>query len=661
MFNTGYIRAATVTPVVKVANTDYNTSRIISCAKKADQNDPAVILFPELAITSCSCGDLFYQDHLYQNNLSGLRSIIDASADIKAILITGFYLRQSNSLYSCAAVIQHGKLLGIVPQMFLSHGKKGFGGRWFSSGIRISQDIGNVKLFGKEIPFGNLIFTDPDSGIRFGIEIGEDLTMPVTPSSLLCLNGAEIIFNPSASNETVGKADYRKQLVNQQSVSGLCSYVFCSAGVSESTTDVVYSGHHLISEDGTLIAENQRFEREDAITFGDIDYEQIKYERSLDPNLEECASAYTQRGIYRQVETEPLCLLTSGQNMNRKLGQNPFVPSDPELAGKYCEEIFRIQTAALAKRIEHAHARTVVVGISGGLDSTLALLVCAETFRLLGRDSKEIIAVTMPGFGTTGKTYNNALAIMQLLGTDVREIPIRDAVTQHFTDIGHDPEVHDVTYENSQARERTQILMDIANQESGMVIGTGDLSESALGWCTYNGDHMAMYNVNCSIPKTLVRLVVRWVADHRIPSASADHPYSVDDSRLSAALHDIMDTPISPELLPPDSKGNIVQKTEERVGPYTLHEFFLFYTLRYGMRPEKLYYISCQTFDGIYTPEFIKQWLREFYRRFFTQQYKRSCTPDGPKVGSVSLSPRGDWCMPSDADVSEWLAAVDRL
>ena len=661
MFKTGYIRTAAATPAVIVANTEHNTAGIIKCAREADRNGTAVVLFPELAITAYTCGDLFYQEHLYQNNLKGLQEIIRQSADIEAVIITGFYLRLSDSLYNCAAVIQHGNLLGIVPKMFLPNSKEFYERRWFAAGIRLASQVHSVSLFGKEVPFGHLIFSDSVNGIRIGVEVCQDLWMPVAPSSHLCLNGAEIIFNPSASDETVGKADYRRQLIHQQSAASICGYVYCSAGVNESTTDVVYSGHHLFSEYGTRIAENDRFERTDTITYGDFDYERIRYERTMDPSLEECASAYTQRGLYRTVELEPLRLLTDEDRLIRSFAHNPFVPSDSDSINERCEEIFRIQTAGLAKRIEHARANKVVVGISGGLDSTLALLVCAETFRLLGRDPQNIIAVTMPGFGTTGKTYHNSLSIMKLLGTDVREIPIGDAVMQHFAAIGHDPEIHDVTYENAQARERTQILMDIANQEGGMVVGTGDLSEAALGWSTYNGDHMSMYGVNCSVPKTLVRFVVGWVADHRISSHSEGQPYSLDDEKLSSVLHDIMETPISPELLPPDSKGNILQKTEERVGPYTLHDFFLFYTMRFGMRPEKLYYIACQTFDGTYHPDFIKKWLREFYRRFFMQQYKRSCIPDGPKVGTVTLSPRGDWRMPSDADSAEWLQTIDRL
>jgi NAD+ synthase (glutamine-hydrolysing) len=661
MFKTGYLRTAAASPKLLVANTKANTDRIIACIKEAAENKAAVVLFPELAITSYTCADLFYQEQLYRKNLEGLKLIIDASGSTDSVVIVGFYLRLNTSLYNCAAVIQHGKLLGVVPKMFLPNSREFYEGRWFASGIRTARKIRSIRLFGKDVPFGHILFDDHESGVTFGVEICQDLWMPVTPSSLLCLNGADIIFNPSASDETVGKADYRRQLVHQQSAQNICGYVYCSAGVHESTTDLVYSGHQIISEYGTKIAENERFERNSTITYGDIDFERIKFEKSLDHDLEECADAYSDSSDYIHVKTDPLVLLDNSDKLIRHFEQNPFVPSDAVTVDERCEEVFKIQTAGLAKRIEHVHAKTVVVGISGGLDSTLALLVCVEAFKLLGRDMSGIIAVTMPGFGTTGKTYTNALTIMKLLGTTVREVPIGDAVMQHFAAIGHNPEVHDVTYENCQARERTQILMDIANETGGLVIGTGDLSESALGWSTYNGDHMSMYAVNVSVPKTLVKFVVGWVADHKISEASKDDPYSADDITLAATLHDIMDTPISPELLPPDSSGNIVQKTEERVGPYILHDFFLFYTMRYGMRPEKLFYIACQTFEGMFDRSFVKKWLREFYRRFFMQQYKRSCIPDGPKVGTVTLSPRGDWRMPSDADSSEWLAEVDSL
>jgi NAD+ synthase (glutamine-hydrolysing) len=661
MFETGYIRTAAVTPELRVANTEFNTEHIIKCAEKAAEGGAGIIVFPELALTSYTCADLFYQQHLYEANLAALKRLIGASKDIPAVIVTGFYLRYENSLYNCAAVIQNGQLMGIVPKMFLPNNREFYESRWFASGLRLADSISSIRFDGKDVPFGHLIFTDSVHNISFGVEICQDLWMPVTPGARLCLNGAHIILNPSASDETVGKAEYRRQLVHQQSAANICGYVYASSGVYESTTDLVYSGHCIISEYGTRIAESGRFERESTITYGDIDYERIKFERSLDHSLEECASRYTERDLYTFVDISPLRVLTSEEKLIRRFDPNPFVPSDTRTVNERCEEIFRIQTAGLAKRIEHAHAKTAVVGISGGLDSTLALLVCAETFRMLGRDPHDIIAVTMPGFGTTDRTYENALTIMKTLGADVREIPIGDAVMAHFEAIGHDPSVHDVTYENCQARERTQILMDLANETGGFVVGTGDLSESALGWSTYNGDHMSMYAVNISVPKTLVSFVVGWVADNRLAGPNEIKDYSSDNETLRRALHDIMDTPISPELLPPDKDGKILQKTEERVGPYILHDFFLFYTIRFGMRPRRLLYIAQQTFEGMFEPDYVKKWLREFYRRFFMQQYKRSCIPDGPKVGTVTLSPRGDWRMPSDADSSLWLAEIDEL
>lgn len=655
----GYIRAAAVAPEIKVANTDFNTEHIIRCASEAASQNAAFILFPELALTAYTCGDLFYQQHLYDKNLEALDRVIKASANIDAVLIAGFYFRTENNLYNCAAVIQNGELKGVVPKMFLPNSHEFYEVRWFAPGLELSDKVSEINILGRKVPFGHLIFTDEQNDISFGVEICQDLWMPITPGARLCLNGADIIFNPSASDETVGKADYRRQLVHQQSAANICGYVYASSGVFESTTDLVYSGHCLISEYGTKIAESSRFKRQSEITYGDIDYERLKYERSLSSSFEQCTSSYTNRDSYTHIPMKPFKVLTDSDTLIRKFEKNPFVPSDKLTVNERCEEIFRIQTSGLAKRIEHTKAKTVVVGISGGLDSTLALLVSVETFKMLGRDPKEIIAITMPGFGTTDRTYDNALLIMKLLGCDVREIPIGDAVMSHFEAIGHDPAVKDVTYENAQARERTQILMDVANKEGGFVVGTGDLSESALGWSTYNGDHMSMYGVNASVPKTLVKFVVGWVADNKIAGPREDVNYSADNKKLRQALHDIMDTPISPELLPPDKNGNILQKTEDRVGPYILHDFFLFYTIRFGMRPKKLLYIAQNTFKDMFEPDYIKKWLREFYRRFFAQQYKRSCIPDGPKVGTVTLSPRGDWRMPSDADASLWLAELD--
>ncbi len=659
MSKTGFIRTAAVSPELRVANTTFNTEKIIDLAKEASEGGAGIILFPELAITAYTCGDLFYQEHLYQKNLEGLKKIIDASNKIDAVLIVGFYYRTENNFYNCAAVIQHGKLMGIVPKMFVPNNREFYEGRWFSSALRLSNDTSFVSIFGEDVPFGHLIFCDEENGISIGVEICHDLWMPISPGSRLCLNGAHIIFNPSASNDTVGKAYYRRQLVRRQSNGSICGYVYASAGVHESTTDLVFSGHCLIAEYGTIIGENQRFERDSCITYGEIDYERIKFERATDHGFESCTSAYTDRSQTTFVVMEPFKLVHNDEKLIRKIEKNPFIPSDEASQKSRCEDIFKIQSAGLAKRLEHTKAKTVILGISGGLDSTLALLVCAETMKLLGRSPKDIITVTMPGFGTSNRTKTNADIIMECLGTDAREIPIGEAVLQHFQDIGHDPAVHDTTYENSQARERTQILMDIAGKEGGFVVGTGDLSELALGWCTYNGDHMAMYGVNASIPKTLVQMVVKWFANNKLSGPEEDVNYSSDNAALRAALLDIVDTPISPELLPTDTDGNIAQKTEERVGPYILHDFFLYYTLRFSMQPRKLLYLATQTFEGQYEPDYIKKWLREFYRRFFSQQFKRNCLPDGPKVGTVTLSPRGDWRMPSDADVSIWLEELD--
>lgn len=656
----GLVRAAAVTPVLRVANPEFNTDEIIKCAKEADKNGAGLILFPELCISGYTCGDLFYQEFLYSKSMEGLKRIADATKKLSAVVVAGFYMRLENNLFNCAAVMQDGVIKGVVPKMFLPNYKEFYEARWFAAGNRISESIKSVRLFGYDVPFGHLIFHDEENDLNLGIEVCEDLWVPITPGSFLALNGAHIILNPSASNETVAKSDYRRNLISMESAKNICGYVYASSGVHESTTDLVFGGHNLIGENGNLLAESKLFERKSNITYGDMDFERIKFERTYGQNFEESTSAYCSRIDITKVPLSPVRLLDTGKDkLLRKYEKNPFVPSDPDTVDRRCREIFSIQAAGLAKRIEHTHSKKAVVGISGGLDSTLALLVCAETFKLIGKDPKDIIAVTMPGFGTTGKTYNNAQTIMKLLGADVREIPIRDAVLQHFKDISHDPDQHDVTYENSQARERTQILMDVANKEGGLVVGTGDLSEVALGWSTYNGDHMSMYGVNSSVPKTLVRFVIKWVMDHRLSGPSEEKDFSRDNELLRKTLQDIMDTPISPELLPPDESGEIAQKTEDTVGPYILHDFFMFYTIRFGMSPRKLLFIAKTTFAGEYSEDFIKKWLVVFYRRFFSQQFKRSCIPDGPKVGSVSLSPRGDWRMPSDADPAAWLMEME--
>ncbi len=660
MKNLGLVRVGAAVPALKVANTQYNTEQIFALIKDAEEKGTGFLVFPELCITGYSCGDLFYQEHLYQSQLAALERICAETAHTQTVIILGCYLRLENLLYNCAAVLQEGEIKGIVPKMFLPGSKEYYEPRWFTSGVQRSKLHKTLFLFGKEVPFGNLIFTDQAAELSVAAEICEDLWMPVSPGSQAALSGAHIIFNPSASNDTVGKADYRKNLVMMQSAKSNCAYVYTSAGVTESTTDVVFSGHSIIAENGVILKESQRFARENAVYYSEIDFQRIGFERSQNPDLGQCAAAYGDQDKFEHVVLSPIRLVRQSDKLFRHYAKNPFVPEDSRQIDQRCGEIFSLQSAGLAKRIEHSHSKKSVVGISGGLDSTLALLVTAHTHKLIGRPASDIVAITMPGFGTTGKTYHNALTIMKLLGAQVREISIKDAVNQHFCDIDHDPDQHDVTYENSQARERTQILMDMANKEGGLVVGTGDLSEMALGWCTYNGDHMSMYGVNASVPKTLVRFVVKWVMENKLSGPDEDPHFSSDNALLKKTLQDILDTPISPELLPPDPNGEIAQKTEESVGPYILHDFFIYYTIRWGMEPEKLLYTAKHAFAGEYDEAFIKKWMTVFYRRFFSQQFKRSCVPDGPKVGSVSLSPRGDWRMPSDADASIWLAQTEK-
>lgn len=655
MRNLGLVRVGAAVPDLKVANTEYNKDQILALVRDAEEKRAGFVVFPELAVTGYTCGDLFYQEHLYQSQLAALAEICNATKDLSVTVILGCYLRLENNLYNCAALIQKGSIRGVVPKMFLPNSKEYYEARWFASGIDLARNLNTITLFGKEVPFGNLIFTDNEAELSVAMEICEDLWLPVSPGSQLALNGAHIIFNTSASNDTVGKADYRRNLVTVESAKSNCGYVYTSAGVTESTTDVVFSGHSMIAENGIVLAESERFLRESAVYYSEIDFQRLRFERSQNHNLNHCAATFGQREKFQKVNLDPVRLVSTSDILYRHYDKNPFVPEDNAQVNMRCGEIFSLQAAGLAKRIQHSHSKKSVVGISGGLDSTLALLVCAYTHKLIGRPADDIVAITMPGFGTTGKTYNNALTIMKLLGAEVREISIKDAVNQHFDDIGHDASVHDVTYENSQARERTQILMDTANKEGGLVVGTGDLSEMALGWCTYNGDHMSMYGVNASVPKTLVRFVVKWVMENKLSGPNEDPDFSSDNALLKKTLQDILDTPISPELLPPDPNGNIAQKTEESVGPYVLHDFFIYYTIRYGMEPEKLLFTAKNAFADEYDEEFIRKWMSTFYRRFFTQQFKRSCVPDGPKVGSVSLSPRGDWRMPSDADAAIWM------
>lgn len=637
LMNYGFVKVAAAVPSVKVGDCRYNANQIEKEIIIADGKGVQVIVFPELSITGYTCADLFAQQLLLEEAEMGLMQVLNSTRQLDIISIVGLPVPLNGSLLNAAAVIQKGKILGVVPKTYLPNYKEFYEKRWFTS----AGDIGekSVRLCGQVVPLGgNLLFETSDT--VFGIELCEDLWAPVPPSSFLALQGAEIIFNLSADDEGIGKHDYLRSLIGQQSARCIAGYVFCSCGFGESTTDVVFAGNGLIYENGTLLADCKRFSLEEQVVISEIDVERLRTERRVNTTFASCRAHLALAEPVQRIATE----YVNGKDLTltRTFDPHPFMPQGAR-ADERCEEIFSIQVSGLAQRLVHTHAKSAVVGISGGLDSTLALLVCVKTYDKLGWNRKGIIGVTMPGFGTTDRTHQNAVDLMNALGVTVREVSIRKACLQHFEDIGHNPDTHDVVYENSQARERTQVLMDIANQTEGMVVGTGDLSELALGWATYNGDHMSMYGVNASVPKTLVRYLVTWVAEHGMD----------EDSRRT--LLDIVDTPISPELIPADEHGNISQITEDLVGPYELHDFFLYYFLRFGFRPSKILFLAGRAFKGAYDEETLKKWLQTFCRRFFNQQFKRSCLPDGPKVGSIALSPRGDWRMPSDATVSRWL------
>ena len=640
--NYGFVKVAACVPRVKVAHCSYNCDEIEKEIILADSKGVEIIAFPELSITAYTCGDLFAQQLLLDEAQRGLFKILSDTRQLDIIAIVGMPVAIDGALINAAVVIQHGKLIGAVPKTYLPNYKEFYEKRWFTSSrdIRATQ----VRICGQQVPLGiDLLFETPTT--TFGIELCEDMWAVIPPSSRLALEGAEIIFNLSASDESIGKHNYLCQLVSQQSARCISGYVLSSCGFGESTTDVVFAGNGLIYENGQLLQRSERFSLEPQTVISEIDVERLRTERRVNTTFAACRATLS-GAPFRRVTTD---LINPRQlTLTRTFDPHPFVPQGATLDER-CEEIFAIQTNGLAQRLVHTKAKSTVVGISGGLDSTLALLVCARTFDRLGWDRKGIIGVTMPGFGTTDRTYNNAMSLMQSLGVTIREVSIRKACLQHFADLGHDEQVHDVVYENSQARERTQLLMDIANQTWGLVVGTGDLSELALGWATYNGDHMSMYGVNGSVPKTLVRHLVKWVANHGVDQTS----------RLT--LLDIVDTPISPELIPANPNGEIAQITEDLVGPYELHDFFLYYIMRWGYRPSKVYYLAMQAFRGSYTDDTVKKWLKTFCRRFFNQQFKRSCLPDGPKVGSLSISPRGDWRMPSDACSDSWQADIDAL
>ena len=640
--NYGFVKVASAIPRVRVADCAFNASQIEKEIIIADGKGVEIIVFPELCLTGYTCGDLFAHSLLLESAELGLMQILNNTRQLDIISILGVPVPLNGMLLNAAVVIQKGKVLGVVPKTYLPNYKEFYEKRWFTSASEVMEPM--VRLCGQNVPLNACLLFDT-AGTTFGIELCEDLWAPIPPSSALALQGAEIIFNLSADNEGVGKHNYLRSLIAQQSARCIAGYVFSSCGFGESTTDVVFAGNALIYENGTLLASGKRFSFEEQVVTSEIDVERLRTERRVNTTFASCR-AQTAQGVARHVATE--YVNARDLQLTRTFDPHPFVPQGPMLDER-CEEIFSIQVSGLAQRLTHTHAKSAVVGISGGLDSTLALLVCVQTFDKLGLSRKGIIGVTMPGFGTTDRTHTNAVDLMESLGVTIREVSIKDACLQHFKDIGHNPEVHDVTYENSQARERTQILMDIANQTNGLVTGTGDLSELALGWATYNGDHMSMYGVNASVPKTLVKHLVKWVAENGMSEASRK------------TLLDIVDTPISPELIPADEDGNIRQITEDLVGPYELHDFFLYYFLRFGFAPSKIYFLAVRTFKGVYDEETVKKWLQTFCRRFFNQQFKRSCLPDGPKVGSVSLSPRGDWRMPSDASSALWLNDVAPL
>ena len=631
----GFYRLAAAVPKLKVADAAFNTEELRRCFRQAAENGADAVVFPELCVTGYSCGDLFFQERLLAEAEAAAVDFAARTAGSRTVAVIGLPFRRGDALFNAAAVAADGAIRGIVPKCVLPNYREFYEKRHFHSGRGIMD--ATAYIGGREVPFGADLIFDGGAGFRFGVEICEDLWCVLPPSLYLALGGARAVFNLSAGNELAGKADYRRELVTQQSARCLAAYVLAGAGVHESTTDLVFGGHAIIADNGRLAAENRRFDRESSLTYADVDFERLGAARLSESSFNDNPLPEGMR--FRRVRLPEAA--GSPDLRHASIPRHPFVPENAAGRRERCREIFDIQCAGLAKRLEHTRAKTMVIGISGGLDSTLALLVAAECCRLLGRPASDIIAFTLPGFGTTGRTYNNAVTLCRLLGTTFREVDIKAACLQHFSDIGHDPAICDTAYENVQARERTQILMDVANKTGGLVVGTGDLSEIALGWSTYNGDHMSMYAVNCSIPKTLIRFLIETTAERETPE-------------LAAVLRDVIDTPVSPELLPADGDGAINQKTEELIGPYELHDFFLYHFIKYGAEPEKIRCLAETAFAGTYPPDVIGRWFALFVRRFFRQQFKRSCVPDGPKVGTIALSPRGDWRMPSDASDAAW-------
>mgnify|MGYP000305595530 FL=1 len=631
----GFVKVAAATPDIRVADVEFNTQNIINAMEEAQKNGAKILVFPELCVTGYTCSDLFDHSVLLKASRKALLEIAENTNDKDMLVFVGAPLEVNGKLYNVAAAMNQGEIIGFTTKTFLPNYGEFYEMRQFTPG---PQTVREITFEGKKIPFGPQILFQAEGmeELVVAAEICEDVWSPVPPSIQAALEGATVIVNCSASDETIGKDTYRRALISGQSARLISGYIYANAGEGESTTDLVFGGHNIIAENGTILKESSRYVNE--IIYSEIDLQRITGERRKNTTFQPLDEETLVRVPFIIEETKTF--------LTRTFPKKPFVPSDEQTRAQRCEEILTIQAMGLKKRLAHTNARTAVVGISGGLDSTLALLVTARAFDMLGRDKKDIIAVTMPCFGTTDRTYQNACEMSKKVGATLIEVPIADAVNVHFRDIGHDPEDHSVTYENCQARERTQVLMDIANKTWGMVIGTGDLSELALGWATYNGDHMSMYGVNASVPKTLVRHLVKYAAD------------DTKDEALKNVLYDVLDTPVSPELLPPKD-GDIAQKTEDLVGPYELHDFFLYFMLRFGYEPSKIFRIACMTFDGEYDKETIFKWLETFCRRFFSQQFKRSCLPDGPKVGTVALSPRGDWRMPSDACVAVWMRDLE--
>ncbi len=632
----GFYRVASAVPEMRVADVDFNAAEITRLMREADSRKASLVVFPELAISGYTCGDLFQQDRLLSSCAEALRALAKESRSLKLSAVIGLPLRYGNSLYNCAAVVNKGEIKGIVSKVHIPNYREFYEKRWFRS----ARDIKAAKLrIGKEeIPFGTDLVFDFEGVFTFGVEICEDLWSVVPPSCGLVAAGAKIVANLSSSNELVSKSEYRRELVRHHSARCICGYVYSSSGVWESTTDLVFGGHAMIAENGTMLSENSRFQRKSELLCADIDCQRLAGLRSSESSFGDLPA---QKHLRIKIDS-----CHDIKDTDRHFDAFPFVPSDHTKRDERCKEIFNIQCAGLAKRFAHTKLKKAVIGISGGLDSTLALLVVEETFKLVGLPPENIVTITMPGFGTGDRTLRNAIALIKALKTDFRRIDIRDACHDHFKNISHPGNVHDVTFENVQARERTQLLMDIANKEDGLVIGTGDLSEIALGWCTYNGDHMSMYAVNAGIPKTLIRYIIAWVADN-------------SDAHLKKLLEDINDTPVSPELIPPGKNGEFTHKTENIIGPYELHDFFLYHFMRYGAGPEKILFLAERAFENRFGKAFIRNTLQTFLRRFFSQQFKRSCMPDGPKVGLVALSPRGDWRMPSDAEAKLWLESCE--